>query len=1191
MVVNPIRVTAVLTHPVQYYAPWFRWVHANCPDLDLHVIYASSPTPRQQGIGFDREFAWDVPLTDGYDCTVVRAARPADRFDSEHFWGLNVPEIADAIADRRPDVVVVFGWYSVTLVRAIRAARRLKIPVLYYGDTNLMSAPAGWRRALWVAKTRRLLSGFSGYLSVGIRSAAFLRFFGVPDGLIFATPHAVDNDRFSEAGSLRACASRRADTRHQLGLPADAFVVLFAGKLEPKKRPLDLAEALGRMHPRPHLAIAGAGALEVDVREAAERLGVGCSMLGFVNQSEMQHVYAASDCLALPSDTRETWGLVVNEALAAGLPCVVADTVGCAPDLVGPETGGVYPTAEPTELVNGFAAALSGVRDRLQAGHDFTAACQSRAFTHSFGQATAGLVRGCRTVSQATAVPARTQTGKGAGVRVVACCGGMVLVGGLERMTFEILQGVRDRGGVVHCIVNGWDHSRIVAMAERLGASWSIGYYWYTFTRRTRNPFTMATIVWDTLCTSAGLLRDAWWFRASHIFVSDYVTALRNAPALLLLRLSGRRVVLRLGNAPDEGRFFRWVWRCGVNPFVDVFVCNSQFTERALAAHGIAASKRMTIAHTPPTRPAIAPLIAPKDPGRVIYVGQIIPEKGIDLLLDAIGLLVGRGRDVRLDVVGHIDGWAPPEHERYRASLIAARRGAGFAGPRSLSRAARRRASPPADGGDPLLSFTQGAAGSLRHRRDRSETGRHPVRGHAERSARRAHRPRRGRVGVPRRDARGSRRGSRVLSRPRPPGARDGGGAQVGLGVQPRSVRSVVACGVRAVSGLRRLRISFFVHDLASNPIGRAFPIAQALSRDFDVEILGLLLSGDDVYLPYRHLADYRTIRSSRDVHAVLRAGRALAAQATGDVMYAFKPLLTSFGPALWASGFGRRSPLLLDVEDDEWVPMGTSGVDFLWRDLIRGWRHATAWKYTRLIHPLTACASGVTVASRALQRRYGGERLLHGPDEVAFDPDRADLETPECRRAFGLPALGRLALFSGLPQPHKGWDVLLNALTRPEASDWGLVLVGDREHPEFQRAAARLQGRCYRLGYVPYPEQPRLLAAVDAVPVPQLAVRFAQSQVSAKALDALAMRCPLIASRVGDFPEILAADSDEPRGWLVEPGDAADLARAFRTVSRDHADARRRTMRGRHWFLREASASAIRERFSRLLAVSSAAA
>ena len=155
---EPIRLTCVLTHPVQYYAPWFRWIAASCPKIDLRVVYASAPNPRQQGAGFGREFTWDVPLTDGYASIVVRPAKLSDRFDSEHFLGLNVPEIAGAIRETHPDVVAVFGWYSITLLRAIRAARRLDVPVLYHGDTNLQSAPTGWRRPFWVAKTRRMLA-------------------------------------------------------------------------------------------------------------------------------------------------------------------------------------------------------------------------------------------------------------------------------------------------------------------------------------------------------------------------------------------------------------------------------------------------------------------------------------------------------------------------------------------------------------------------------------------------------------------------------------------------------------------------------------------------------------------------------------------------------------------------------------------------------------------------------------------------------------------------------------------------------------------------------------------------------------------------------------------------------------------------------------------------------------------------
>src|ERR1019366_2546733 len=125
---------------------------------------------------------------------------------------------------------------------------------------------------------------------------------GIPDDRIFPTPHCVENDRFAEAAVVRRSASRRDDLRRSLGLPIDAFVVLFAGKVEPQKRPLDLVHALAAMTPRPHLAIAGTGPLDAEVASTAAALGIGVTPLGFVNQSKMSSVYAAADCLALPSE-------------------------------------------------------------------------------------------------------------------------------------------------------------------------------------------------------------------------------------------------------------------------------------------------------------------------------------------------------------------------------------------------------------------------------------------------------------------------------------------------------------------------------------------------------------------------------------------------------------------------------------------------------------------------------------------------------------------------------------------------------------------------------------------------------------------------------------------------------------------------------------------------------------------------
>jgi glycosyltransferase involved in cell wall biosynthesis len=96
----------------------------------------------------------------------------------------------------------------------------------------------------------------------------------------------------------------------------------------------------------------------------------------------------------LPSD--ETWGLVVNEALATGLPCVVADRVGCAPDLVTPgETGEIIATGNLADL----AAALGRIRAGVESGRDYARACRERSASHSFDRTTAGLLVACRAVA------------------------------------------------------------------------------------------------------------------------------------------------------------------------------------------------------------------------------------------------------------------------------------------------------------------------------------------------------------------------------------------------------------------------------------------------------------------------------------------------------------------------------------------------------------------------------------------------------------------------------------------------------------------------------------------------------------------------------------------------------------------------------------------------------------------------
>jgi glycosyltransferase involved in cell wall biosynthesis len=122
---------------------------------------------------------------------------------------------------------------------------------------------------------------------------------------------------------------------------------------------MDLLRALDSARttsPNIHLLVAGTGELMEEARAFAKSFGVPVTFVGFLNQTEITRAYAAADCLVLPSDYGETWGLVVNEAMVCGLPAIVSDRVGCAADLVHEGiTGGVFPCGDVDALAGKLA--------------------------------------------------------------------------------------------------------------------------------------------------------------------------------------------------------------------------------------------------------------------------------------------------------------------------------------------------------------------------------------------------------------------------------------------------------------------------------------------------------------------------------------------------------------------------------------------------------------------------------------------------------------------------------------------------------------------------------------------------------------------------------------------------------------------------------------------------------------------
>jgi glycosyltransferase involved in cell wall biosynthesis len=379
------RLAVVLSHPTQYYSPWFRWLAAHA-GLTLRVFYlwefgvTATYDPR-----FAATFKWDVDLLSGYESEFVPNVSRSP--GAENFWGFNNPTLTARLSAWRPDAVLLFGYAWASHLRTIAWARWHGVPLIFRGDSHLLGRPTpGWRRAF---PLRVLYRQFAAVIYVGQANRAYFETLGVPAGRLFFAPHAVNDALFDPSDPAHRAAAQA--LRRELGLAAETRVVLFAGKLTPEKQPVELLEAFLALRPAgAALVFVGDGAERSRLLEIARVAASGAvHFLPFANQSEMPARYLLADIFALPSrGLYETWGLAVNEAMHMGVPCLVSDRVGCQLDLVTDgQTGWVFRAEDPAQLREKLAAALSA---DLPA---FKPRIATRIAGYTYATAAAGLVR------------------------------------------------------------------------------------------------------------------------------------------------------------------------------------------------------------------------------------------------------------------------------------------------------------------------------------------------------------------------------------------------------------------------------------------------------------------------------------------------------------------------------------------------------------------------------------------------------------------------------------------------------------------------------------------------------------------------------------------------------------------------------------------------------------------------------
>ncbi len=278
----------------------------------------------------DRENPW-------VDTPTPSAFRSLTLFPGQDYRDLPpariVAALDAALSRERPAAVAIPGWSAPEALAGLRWCRTTATPAILMSESSRHDAARQpWRE--WLKA--RIVRQFAAALVGGRANRDYAIALGIPASRVFLGYDAVDNDYFARgADAARANADSIRSQRH---LPTNYF--LASSRFIAKKNIMGLLDAFARYRARStrppwHLVLCGDGPLRADIDQEIQRLQLTdiVHRPGFVPYADLPDYYALAGAFVHAS-LSEQWGLVVNEALAAGLPVLVSRACGCAPDLV-----------------------------------------------------------------------------------------------------------------------------------------------------------------------------------------------------------------------------------------------------------------------------------------------------------------------------------------------------------------------------------------------------------------------------------------------------------------------------------------------------------------------------------------------------------------------------------------------------------------------------------------------------------------------------------------------------------------------------------------------------------------------------------------------------------------------------------------------------------------------------------------
>lgn len=325
------------------------------PELDLHVIFLSEndPSLRQWRV-YKEEIKFQYEVLPSWRQRLGRHNLLINR------------GVFSALNRLRPDAVLCGGYNYTASWQAAFWAKSNRVPLLLWSESTALDLRRGHPPVEFVKA--RFLSMCQAFVVPGKSSFRYLQGLGIGTKKIFTAPNAVDNALFAALAEEARRDQSQVRTRHSL--PARFF--LYVGRMVAVKGVFELLEAYAQLDPEVRrqigLVFVGDGPGLMKLKEAAAGIEPGTiQFAGFVHREELAEFYALSDALISPTHS-DTWGLVVNEAMACGLPVIVSNVAGCSEDLVKDGWNGfVVPALAPDQLALAMArvAADAGLRSEM----------------------------------------------------------------------------------------------------------------------------------------------------------------------------------------------------------------------------------------------------------------------------------------------------------------------------------------------------------------------------------------------------------------------------------------------------------------------------------------------------------------------------------------------------------------------------------------------------------------------------------------------------------------------------------------------------------------------------------------------------------------------------------------------------------------------------------------------------------